>query len=226
MVAFVQVDVTEAWHHLDEDGLSPTAFVLACVGRAVSMHPDVHAYKDWLGRLVVHPTVGVATMVEVDTPTGSFPLAHLMRDADTRTVTDLSEELRRVSRDPATAAEGVSLMRWGTIVGRIPGLATAMFMAARRSTVLRRRFGTVTLSSVGMMIDGNGFAFGLPTVASITVIVGGASQRPWIVDDTIRPRTILDLSVSIDHRIVDGGPAGRFGATLRQLLEHPELIAW
>lgn len=226
MVALAQVDVTDAWRLLEARGVSPTAFVLACVGRAAAVHPEVHAYRDWRGRMVEHSAVDIATMVEIDTPDGSFPLAHLIRNTESRTVSDLSGELRGVSQAPTSAAEGSALLRWGAIAGRIPGLATALFMIARRSTRLRRRFGTVTLSSVGMLMDGNGFAFGLPTVASITVIVGGASRRPWVVDDRVGSRMILDLSVSIDHRIVDGGPAGRFGATLRQLLEHPELIAW
>ncbi|MDT4911112.1 MAG: hypothetical protein QOC66_240, partial [Pseudonocardiales bacterium] len=37
-------------------------------------------------------------------------------------------------------------------------------------------------------------------------------------DDRIEIRDILDLTVTIDHNVVDGGPATRFGAELRHLL--------
>mgnify|MGYP002066005957 FL=1 len=80
MTALVQVDVTRAWARLDREDLSPTAFFLACIGRAVATHPEVHAYRDWFGRLVIHPHVNVTTMVEVMSSTGMFPLAYVVRN--------------------------------------------------------------------------------------------------------------------------------------------------
>lgn len=32
-------------------------------------------------------------------------------------------------------------------------------------------------------------------------------------------RYVLDLTVTIDHNVVDGAPAARFGAELRRLIE-------
>ena len=226
MTALVQVDVTEAWARAHHEDRSFTAFVLGCVGRAVDAHPDVHAYRDWRGRLVVHPNVDIATMIEVETPEGPFPLAHLVRDADSRSIADLSAELERVAANPSDAGGGRALLRWGSLAGRVPGLTRLVFAAGRRSPRLRKAFGTVAVSSVGMLIGGNGFAVGVPTVATTVVVVGGATERPWAVDGEVAVRRILDVSVTIDHRVVDGGPAARFGATLRTLLEHPDLVAW
>ena len=75
-------------------------------------------------------------------------------------------------------------------------------------------------------MGGNGFAIGTPTISTLTVIIGGMGERPWVIDGELTVRTIVDLTVQIDHRVVDGAPAARFGATLRQLLEHPDLITW
>ena len=226
MTALVQVDVTEAWARAHHEDRSFTAFVLACVGRAVDAHPEVHAYRDGRGRLVIHPDVDIATMIEIETPEGPFPLAHLVRRADRRSVADLSDELERVASDPAGAGGGRALLRWGSLAGRLPGVTHLLFAAGRRSPRLRRWFGTVAVSAVGMLIGGNGFALGVPTVASTIVVLGGATERPWVVDGEVVVRRILDVSVTIDHRVVDGGPAARFGATLRTLLEHPDVIAW
>jgi pyruvate/2-oxoglutarate dehydrogenase complex dihydrolipoamide acyltransferase (E2) component len=226
MTALVHVDVTEAWERIRAEELSSTAFVLACVGRAVAAHPEVHAYRGWSGRLVVHRHVDIATMVEVATPDGVFPLAHPVHDTDNRSVSEISAELLAVRRDPSSGESGRLLQRCGSRVGQLPGLIGMMYLAARHSTGVRRRIGTVTASSVGMMMGGSGFAIGTPTVSTLTVIIGGASERPWVIDGSITVRMILDLTVQIDHRVVDGAPAARFGATLRQLLEHPDLITW
>ncbi len=226
MTALVQVDVTDAWRRLRQESLSPTAFVLACVGRAVSTHPEVHAYRGWAGKLVLHRHVDIATIVEVETEAGFFPLAHPIRRADERSVADISEELTAIQHDPTRGGSGRLLQRWGSRAGRLPGMIGLMYLTAQHSTGARRRIGTVTVSSVGMMMGGNGYAIGTPTVSTLTVVIGGAGDRPWVVDGELTVRTILDISVQIDHRIVDGAPAARFGATLRQLLEHPDLITW
>lgn len=122
MAAMVQVDVTDAWERIKAEDASPTAFVLACVGRAVAVHSEVHAYRDWFGRLVVHEHVDVTTMIEVDTESGDFPLAHPIQDTELRTVGDLTDELRRVKTNPSTGRSGRLLLRWGRVAGRIPGL--------------------------------------------------------------------------------------------------------
>lgn len=226
MTALVQVDVTDAWERIKSDDASPTAFVLACVGRAVAEHPEVHAYRDWLGRLVIHRHVDVTTMIEVETKSGAYPLAHPVQDTDVRTVGDLTEELRRVKTAPASGFSGRWLLRWGGAVGRIPGLATLIYFVMRRSVRIRSGTGTVAVSSVGMMIGGSGFGVGVMTLTSLQVIVGGSAERPWVVDGDVKTRRILDLTAQVDHRVVDGAPAARFGATLRRLLEDPDLVDW
>ncbi len=156
MVALVKVDVTEAWARIDSADLSPTAFFASCIGRAVAQHPEVHAYRDWLGRLVRHRHVDITTIIEVETETGSFPLAHPMVDCDTRSVADLTEELRTIKAQPHSGGSGRLLMRWGRRAGRLPLLADLFYFIAKRSVRLRSRMGTVTLSSLGMMTGGTG----------------------------------------------------------------------
>ncbi|MDH4118762.1 MAG: 2-oxo acid dehydrogenase subunit E2 [Acidimicrobiia bacterium] len=226
MTALVQIDVTDGWERARSLDVSRTAFVVACVGRAVATHPEVHAYRDWLGRLVVHRRVNVTTMVEVETPQGWFPLAHSLRDAHTRSVDDLSSELRSVRAGAPSGPAGRGVVGWGAVAARIPGVVTATYRLSRRSARMRERIGTVAVSSVGMMMGGNGVAIGVPALASLSVFVGGADERPWVVDGEVRIRRILDVSVTIDHRVVDGAPAARFGATLRTLLEDPDLLEW
>jgi pyruvate/2-oxoglutarate dehydrogenase complex dihydrolipoamide acyltransferase (E2) component len=50
------------------------------------------------------------------------------------------------------------------------------------------------------------------------VVVGGASSRPLAVDGRVEIREVIDLTVTIDHTVVDGAPAARFAAEFRRLL--------
>lgn len=54
---------------------------------------------------------------------------------------------------------------------------------------------------------------------SLEVVVGGMTQRPRAVNGRVEIRDVLDLTPIIDHNVVDGAPATRFGAELRELIE-------
>jgi pyruvate/2-oxoglutarate dehydrogenase complex dihydrolipoamide acyltransferase (E2) component len=185
----------------------------------------VAAYRNWRGRLVVARFVDVATLVEVQGPDGLFPMAHVLRDADARSVTDLSRELRAVKTDPRQSRSGRLLSRWSAPLARLPGLLRLMYVGLGRVQRLRSQAGTVAVTSVGMFAGGRGHAIGYPTIMSMTVLVGGSSERPAVVDGEIVVRRMLDLTVSVDHRIVDGAPAARFAADLRRHVESAGQLA-
>ncbi|MGH4023694.1 MAG: 2-oxo acid dehydrogenase subunit E2 [Pseudonocardiaceae bacterium] len=221
MHGLFEVDITEARRLLATatPPLSLTAFVIASVARAAAAHPQVHAYRDWRGRLVQHRHVDVQTLIEVPTDQGPFGLVHVVRDADVRTVAEISAELRAVKTDPAVTTTGRLLRTLAPAAGRIPGLFRVMYAAMSHSRRVHLATGTVQVTAVGMFAGGGGFAIAPPTLASLTVVVGGTGPRPAAVEDRIELRDMLDLTVSIDHNVVDGAPATRFGADLRHLIQ-------
>jgi pyruvate/2-oxoglutarate dehydrogenase complex dihydrolipoamide acyltransferase (E2) component len=225
MHGLLEVDVTEARRLLavSEPPLSTTAFVVAAVARAAAAHPEVHAYRDWRGRLVQHSSVDVQTLVEVPTPEGDFGLVHVVRDADVRGVADITAQLR-AAKDPASTPTGRALTRFAPAAGRVPGLFPLMYAVMGRSVRAHLRTGTVQVTAVGMFADGGGFAIAPPTLASLSVVVGGLDRRPRVVGDEIVVRDDLDLTVTVDHDVVDGAPATRFGAELRRLMQEPAAV--
>ena len=218
-----QIDVTDALAKLGPEE-SITALVIAAVGRAVAAHPEVHAYRDFLGRLVEHDAVDVVTMVEVETARGPFPLAHVVRGAESRPVVEIGAEIRRVKHRPRGSPTGRWLGRIGEAAARVPLLLPAFYWFIARSVTARRRIGTVTVSSVGMYLGGAGFGIGVPTIMPITVLVGSVVERPWVVNGEVVVRSVMDLTISVDHVTVDGGPAARFGADLRSMLESGSVL--
>jgi pyruvate/2-oxoglutarate dehydrogenase complex dihydrolipoamide acyltransferase (E2) component len=93
-----------------------------------------------------------------------------------------------------------------------------------RSVQARLRAGTVQVTAVGMFAGGSGFAIAPPTICSLVVVVGGLSRRPRADGDRVVIRDVLDLTVTIDHNVVDGAPAARFGADLRRRMEEPAAV--
>jgi pyruvate/2-oxoglutarate dehydrogenase complex dihydrolipoamide acyltransferase (E2) component len=79
----------------------------------------------------------------------------------------------------------------------------------------------VQVTALGMFADGGGFAIAPPSLASLVVVVGGISTGPVEADGHIETVELLDLTVSIDHNVVDGAPATRFAADLRRIMRGP-----
>lgn len=97
---------------------------------------------------------------------------------------------------------------------------------ARRGTLVPDdvRRGTFTLSNVGMV---RGVGWGTPIVhlpQAAILGTGRIESKPVVRDGAIVIRSILPISLTWDHRIVNGVAVGRFLETLADLLEHPETI--
>ena len=82
---------------------------------------------------------------------------------------------------------------------------------------------TFTVSNLG----GVGTTYFSPIVnwPEVAILgVGRAEQRAVYEDDQFQPRLILPLSLSYDHRIIDGADAARFQRSLAEALEQPLLL--
>jgi pyruvate/2-oxoglutarate dehydrogenase complex dihydrolipoamide acyltransferase (E2) component len=88
----------------------------------------------------------------------------------------------------------------------------------------RDRTGTVSVSAIGMFGARGGFGIGAPTLLPLSVVVGGISEKPRVIDGQVAVRNILDLTMSVDHRTVDGAPAARFMADLARMVEGGEIL--
>lgn len=79
--------------------------------------------------------------------------------------------------------------------------------------------GTFTITNPGQF----GGLFGLPIINQPQVAIlglGGIKKRPVVINDAIAIRSMMYLSMSYDHRVVDGAVADQFLAQIVQALEN------
>ncbi|MHB0870305.1 MAG: dihydrolipoamide acetyltransferase family protein, partial [Chloroflexota bacterium] len=83
--------------------------------------------------------------------------------------------------------------------------------------------GTFTITNLGMFGVDSFTPIVNPPEAAI-LGVGRMVERPVGVNGQMALRTMMTLSLSFDHRIVDGAPAAQFLQRVKQLLEEPYLL--
>ena len=59
--------------------------------------------------------------------------------------------------------------------------------------------------------------------AAILGVGAHRAAAPTVVDGELAVRTMCTLSLVFDHRLVDGAPAARFLAYLKEIIEEPYL---
>jgi pyruvate/2-oxoglutarate dehydrogenase complex dihydrolipoamide acyltransferase (E2) component len=218
----IEVDVTGAREAIREhaqrsgETLSFTAFIIYCLSRAIEEHPHVHAYRDWRNRLVIYDDINITAMFEVEFGSKKTPMPHIFRAANQKSLLQIHHELRAVQNRPHASAES-SFMRWFLY---LPAFLRRGFywMVMKFPQSFRDNSSPVMVTAVGMFGQGGGWAITMPNF-TLNVAVGGISEKPGVYEGEIAIREVLDLTVSIDHDVVDGAPAARFVNTFRILLE-------
>lgn len=83
--------------------------------------------------------------------------------------------------------------------------------------------GTFTISNVGVFGIDAGTPILVPGQSAI-LATGAVQRRPWEHKGRVRLRDVMTLSLSFDHRVVDGEQAARFIADLGGLLADPASV--
>ncbi|HEX9056237.1 MAG TPA: 2-oxo acid dehydrogenase subunit E2 [Ktedonobacterales bacterium] len=230
----IEVDVTEARQlmraHKTQTGesLSLTAFIIACVVRAVDEDKYLHACRKGGSHLILYDDVDVATQVERDVGGQKQPVTYILRAANRKTLREIHDEIRAAQTIKAEKAWTVaSTTQW---ILHVPiflfRLPWSLFWWARgRYPSVQKRFGgTIGVSAIGMF--GSGGGWGIPlSYHTLDVTIGGIAVKPGIAQGQIAAREYLCVTLSFDHDIVDGAPAARFVSRLRELLESASALA-
>ena len=111
----------------------------------------------------------------------------------------------------------------------IPDIAKALADLASRIRggefgVNELRGGTFTISNLGAI--GGTYSTPIVNVPEVAILLVGRTRKLPVVmeDDSIKPRLMMPLSLSYDHRLVDGGTAARFLNELIAYLEAPSRL--
>ena len=82
--------------------------------------------------------------------------------------------------------------------------------------------GTITLSNAGMFVEGWGFSTPILNYPEVVIVQPGKiCDRPTVRDGSLVIRPLMSLSITYDHRVLDGVPVAAFYNTLKELLENP-----
>jgi pyruvate dehydrogenase E2 component (dihydrolipoamide acetyltransferase) len=109
----------------------------------------------------------------------------------------------------------------------IAGEARELAKRARERKLTPEQYtgATFSVSNLGMFGIDQFTAIINPPEAGILAI-GAIEERPLVVNGAIVPRPRLRVTMSCDHRVIDGAVGARFLQTLRRMLENPLMLVF
>lgn len=230
MVALLELDVTRALAAIAElqrrgTHVSLFSYVVRAIAVAISEHPDLNLVRHG-ERLVLFDDVDVSVPVEVRTVDGHAPREIVVRRAQHKSAAAIYAELETARRQHESTGDLGNEDRWARSTMRAVRWLPAFVRVGLIRHIMRSAFrvkahaGTTLVTSVGKFAAIPGFAFTFSTGPRAAVfVVGGVVKKPWVQEGQVVSRSVLSLSVIVDHDLVDGAPAARFAHRLQELIE-------
>lgn len=229
-IGLVEFDVTEALVRIERaraDGrrLTLVSYLVSCIGTALAEHPALNSVKTGR-RLYRFADVDVNLAVEMPTPHGEYPHQITIRrvqDKDPEAVyAEIEAARERYGQGRGASVEDRRLERSMRVLAHLPRAVRIGVLRAvtRSATRVKAWSGTTFVTSVTKFAGSGGFV--IPFAAgpvAVSFALGGISERSLCRDEIHETRSLLAVTVIVNHDLVDGGPAARFVRRLQELVE-------
>ncbi len=235
----LDIDVTEAKRFIDrkrEDGVKLTMVHMTTAVLARAMAFDVPEMNCFIrrGAIVGRDHLDVMVPVQVGGDAGVTPV--IVRDAHARPVTEIAGEIREKAARSRGGKE-IKAAQNKYVLNRIPWpLRRPIFRLLKWITVdmgveikalglSAHSFGSFVVSDIGSFGLNTGMTALMPAAKVPCVIVlGKIEEKPVVRNGEIVIRTILPLTGTFDHRVVDGMQIGELARGIKRAFRKPEWL--
>ena len=233
----LDIDVTESKKFLDqkrEDGekITMVHMTVAVLARAMAFDaPEMNCFIR-RGAVVGREHVDVMVPVQVGGDTGVT--AAIVRDAHARPVSDIAQEIRNKAKR-SREGEEIKAAKNKYVLNNIPWpLRRPVFRLLKWITVdmgfeikalglSAHSFGSFVVSDIGSFGLNTGMTALMPAAKVPCVIVlGKIEEKPVVRDGEVVIRTVLPLTGTFDHRVVDGAQIGKLARGIKRGFRKPE----
>ncbi|MFQ5549497.1 MAG: 2-oxo acid dehydrogenase subunit E2 [Woeseia sp.] len=235
----LDIDVTDAKRFMDEkrkagEKMTMVHITTAVIARAIAFDvPELNCFIR-RGGVVGRRQLNVMVPVMLDSRSGMSSV--LVNDAHARPVSDLARDIRILAKKSRGGSESRA-SRNKYVLNKIPWpLRRPVFRFLKWLTVdlglelpalglSSDSFGSVVVSDIGSFGLTTGMAALFPAAkVPAVIIMGKMEDKPVVRGGEVVIRTILPLTGTFDHRIVDGMQIGKLGRAIHRNFARPEWL--
>jgi pyruvate/2-oxoglutarate dehydrogenase complex dihydrolipoamide acyltransferase (E2) component len=231
--ALLEFDVTESRKKLKElrkngTNISFNAWLVKVIASVLQMHPEAAAYLFNKKKLILFNDINISFIVEKNVNGTLVPIPVVLKKANSKSALELSKEIED-SKNIQLSANDIVLNKKPTLPEKIyyylPGFIrrTVWKIMLSNPQLVYKKMGNASITSIGMIGRINGW-FIHKSVHPISFGVGSIIRKPVVIDNEIKIREILNMTILVDHDVIDGAPMVSLLNDITKFIECGEFI--
>jgi pyruvate/2-oxoglutarate dehydrogenase complex dihydrolipoamide acyltransferase (E2) component len=231
--ALLEFDVTESrkkLHDLRKSGVNVSfnAWIIKVISSILQKHPEASAYLYNKKKLILFNDINISILIEKKIHEKKVPIPIVIEKTNQKTALEIAREIE-TAKNKELSDDEIVINKQSNLSERIyyqmPGFirrAVWKFML-RNPKIAYKKMGNAVITSIGMIGKINGW-FIQKSVHPISFGVGSVLKKAVVIDNEIKIREILNMTILVDHDVIDGAPMVRFLNDLTKSLETGEFI--
>lgn len=229
IATMLEIDVTEArerikQHKKNRNRISFTAWLVKVISITIKDYENVAAYLYGKRQMIVFNDINVSIAVEKDIDGQKIPIPLIIEKAHEKSIESITKQLND-ARNLRLTDHDIILHKKSSRLERLyytlPGFLRRQFWIylLKNPRYAYNKMGNVAITAVGMTGKVNGWFIPI-SVHPLCFGIGNISKKPVVFKNQIEIREILQMTVLIDHDVVDGGIMARFISNLSYNIEN------
>ena len=226
--AMLEFDVTEIRRKLQQlrrQGtlISFNGWLIKVIGSVLDQHREASAFLLSKRKLIVFDEINISIIVEKKVNGKPVPIPLLIEHVNSKSASEITAEIDK-AKDQSITGTDIVLNRkthfYENLYYSLPGFIRRIIwrVMLKNPRFVFRNMGNAVITSVGMMGKINGW-FIQRSIHPISFGVGSILKKPYVIDNEIKIRDILNMTILVDHDVIDGAPMVRFLNELTRSVE-------
>lgn len=229
VIALLEFDVTESRQKLRElrkQGIkiSFNAWLIKAISSVLHVHPEAAGYLRGKKKMMIFDDINVSVLIEKVIGDNRVPLPLMIEKVNEKSAEEITSMIES-AREKESSGDDIVLKKKATfyenIYYNLPGFIRRFIwkVMLMNPGLAFSKMGNVVVTSVGMIGKINGW-FIHKSVHPVSFGVGSILKKPVVIDNEIKVREILNMTILADHDVIDGAQMVRFLNDLTDYIEN------
>ena len=229
VTGLVEFDVTESRKKIKEynkshsNKISFNAWLISVISSTIKKYDISSSYLIGKNKLIIFDDINVSIVVEKDLNGIKVPIPLIIERANAISINSITKQITEAKNKEFTDKDIVlqkKTRRFEKIYYLLPGFLRRYYWKylLKHPKLAYKKMGNVAFTSIGMMGKINGWFIPI-SVHPICFGVSSIIKKPSVINDIIEIREMLNMSILLDHDVIDGAPMARFISDLSKNIE-------
>jgi pyruvate/2-oxoglutarate dehydrogenase complex dihydrolipoamide acyltransferase (E2) component len=229
ITGLIEIDVTESRDKIKKyrkeiNQISFTAWLIKVISDTIKEYESAASYLKGKSKIAIFNNINVSIVVEKESNGQKVPIPLIIEKANERTIESIYEQINDAQNIELTDKDIVlqsKSNRLERFYYYLPGFLRRCFWKylLKHPHYAFNKMGNVAVTSIGMMGKINGW-FIPKSIHPICFGIGSIIQKPVVIKNEIVIREMLNMTILLDHDVIDGADMARFINTLTKNIEN------